>query len=185
MERASARVRRRVAAGLAAALLAGGVAAFVTLEGGVDSVDESVERFYRRTSFADLVVTGGNAAAFAERARRVDGVAAVETRSTGSLAVWVGDGRAKLEGRLLGLPSARPSVDRVGVRSGRPLAEGDVSVLVERHTADAYDLAPGDRIELLGVGDVVELGVAATGVSPEYLVPAASQQQILTTRGSF
>ena len=46
-------------------------------------------------------------------------------------------------------------------------------------------VAPGTTVEALGLGNPAPLDVVGVGLSPEYLLPAQSQQQVVTTPGSF
>ena len=57
--------------------------------------------------------------------------------------------------------------------------------VVEQHTADDLSVAPGTTVEALGIGTPAPLDVVGVGLSPEYLLPAQSQQQVVTTPGSF
>src|SRR5204862_5018217 len=44
---------------------------------------------------------------------------------------------------------------------------------------------PGSTVEALGIGGSSTIDVVGVGLSPEYLLPAQSQQQVVTTPGSF
>ena len=46
-------------------------------------------------------------------------------------------------------------------------------------------MKPGDTVQAFGLGNPAPLDVVGVGLSPEYLLPAQSQQQVITTPGSF
>ena len=168
-------------------LVACGVATFVGLQGTVHDLDRSLTNFYDDTQFADVVVVGGETDAFADAARDVPGVAAVATRTTTTLSIWIGGGRTKVQGTVIGVPSTGPPIDTLSITAGKAFAPDTTAsvAVVEQHTADDLGVAPGASVEALGIGSVAELMVTGVGVSPEYLMPAQSQQQVVTAPGSF
>jgi putative ABC transport system permease protein len=182
---ASLHTHHRVARVLAAVLLGLGVASVVAIHGAVHNADATVQRFYDRTAFADFVVQGGDPAGFAAAAAKTPGVATVRTRTVATLAVWLGGDQTKVQGTLIGVPAGSPGIDRLAVTSGRPLAQGANDAVVERHSADDLGIRAGDQLRILGLGDVVDVNVRGIAVSPEYLLPAQSQQQIVAAKGSF
>jgi putative ABC transport system permease protein len=96
-------------------------------------------------------------------------------------------GSTALLGRIVGMPvGSQPAVDRVLVRSGTYLGAGAADgALVEQHAAAHFHLRAGDAVHV-GAGaasrSVRVLGVAA---SPEYLWPARSRQDVLTSPDDF
>ena len=117
---------------------------------------------------------------------RCAGVATVRTRTTATLAVWLGGDQTKVQGTLIGVPDQSPGHRRAR-RHRRPAArpESANDAVVERHSADDLGISPGDPLRILGLGDIVDVNVRGIAVSPEYLLPAASQQQIVTARGQL
>ncbi|HXY90941.1 MAG TPA: hypothetical protein VEP49_00540, partial [Acidimicrobiia bacterium] len=160
--------------------------AFVGLQGAVRSLDRSLDAFYARSRFADLVVVGGDAHAFARSARAAPGVDAVSVRTTTTLSVWIGGGRTKVQGTVIGVPPG-PAIDALTITSGHAFARGTTEpvAIVEQHTADGLGIAAGARVQALGIGSVEDLTVTGVAVSPEYLLPAQSQQQVVSAPGSF
>src|SRR5262249_21679848 len=113
--------------------------------------------------------------------------AAVNTRGTTTLSVFVRNGMTKVQGTVIGVPATGPTINDVSITAGRDFAR-DTSksvAVVEQHTADDLDIAPGTTVEALGIGTPAELAITGVGLSPEYLLPAQSQQQVVTTPGSF
>jgi len=145
----------------------------------------SYDTLFQRTHFADLTVSGGDLTSYVERARQLDGVEAVTTRTVTESYARVGDHRFIV--RLVGLPPERqPAIDQVIVLRGRYLdPQRSTGVLLEQHLADYYHLGPGDTLEVrtpFGWTGLPVLGVAA---SPEYLWPARSRQDVLTLPQDF
>ena len=187
-EQGRERTRRHwVAFTCVAVLVACGVATFVGLRGTVHDLDRSLTNFYDDTQFADVVVVGGDTDAIAAAARDVEGVGAVATRTTTTLSIWVDGGKTKVQGTVIGVPSTGAPINALSITSGGAFARDTTEsvAVVEQHTADDLGIAPGASLQALGIGSVGELTVTGVAVSPEYLLPAQSQQQVVTSPGSF
>jgi putative ABC transport system permease protein len=179
--------RHRLGFVFTAILVAAGIAVFVGLRATVRDLDASLDHFYTETRFADLTVIGGDAEAMARTMRSVDGVAAVNTRGTTTLSVFLRNGKTKVQGTVIGVPADGPRIDDLSITDGRDFSRRSSQpvAVVEQHTADDLDLASGDTLQALGIGNPATLDVVGVGLSPEYLLPAQSQQQVVTTPGSF
>ena len=145
----------------------------------------SYDTLFQRTHFADLTVSGGDLASYVERARQLDGVEAVTTRTVTESYARVGDHRFIV--RLVGLPpEQQPAIDQVIVLRGRYLdPQRTNGVLLEQHLADYYHLGPGDTLEVLTPFGWTGLPVLGVAASPEYLWPARSRQDVLTLPQDF
>ncbi len=90
-------------------------------------------------------------------------------------------GGTRLLGRLIGMPAAaRPAVDDVEIVDGSYLSPEDPDgVLVEKHAATTFGLVPGDHLEVATPSGWHEVTVRGVVVSPEYLWPARSRQEVL------
>lgn len=163
-----------------------GVGLFAASYDAFLNLESSYRRTYDRLAFADLTVTGGDVEAVADAAARADGVAAVTVRRTADIPIRIG-GDHVLLGRVVELPDGgEPRVNRVDMLDGAlPVDAADGSVLVEQHMAGHFDLSPGDAIELRTADGWHDVDVAATVVSPEYIWPARSRQDILTSSDDF
>ncbi len=164
-----------------------GVAVFVGLRATVHDLDHSLDRFYATSHFADLTVIGGDTDAIVRGATAVDGVQAVNTRGTTTLSVFIRNGKTKVQGTIIGVPATGATINDLSITAGHDFdrtTTGSVAV-VEQHSADDLDVAPGATVEALGIGTPGPLEVVGVGLSPEYLLPAQSQQQVVTTPGSF
>jgi putative ABC transport system permease protein len=181
------RPRHRLGFVFTAILVASGVAVFVGLRATVRDLDASLDHFYDETHFADLTVVGGNSDAIMRALTTVDGVAAANTRGTTTLSVFVRNGKTKVQGTVIGVPMNGPTINDVSITEGRDFARHTSRsvAVVEQHTADDLHIAQGATIQALGIGNPAALDVVGVGLSPEYLLPAQSQQQVITTPGSF
>ena len=161
-----------------------GVTMFVAAYDSFRNLEASYAQTAEDFRFANLNVVGRDVAGFAEAAVVVDGVAAVETR-------WVADVPIRLHGhkllgRVVGVPAeAQPAVNRLLLLEGGYLGGAMEGVLVEEHMADHFDLRPGDSVEVLGGSGWTTLEVAGVVSSPEYIWPARSRQDLLTTPDDF
>jgi putative ABC transport system permease protein len=181
------RSRHRLGFVFTALLLTAGTAVFVGLRATVHDLDRSLDRFYAQSRFADLTVIGGDSGAIASDASSIDGVAAVSTRGTTTLSVFLRHGTTKVQGTVIGVPATGPELNRLSITAGHAFGRASTTAVavVEQHTADDLAVQPGDTVEALGIGTPSDLDVVGVGLSPEYLSPAQSQQQIVTTPGSF
>jgi putative ABC transport system permease protein len=144
------------------------------------SYNQTAEEFH----FANLFVSGGNPALFAAAAADTDGVEAVEVRLVADVPFRLGE--HKLLGRVVSLPAeGQATVNQLKVLRGSALDPASPTVLVEEHLADEFDLAPGDTLEVLSAGAWVTVTVAGVASSPEYIWPARSRQDLLTSPEDF
>lgn len=166
-----------------------GVMLFAASFDSFRNLKASYTKTYDDLDFADLTITGGDTASIAREVDKIEGVAAVETRIQVDNPIRV-DGTEVL-GRIIGMPTdGQPSVDKVKILEGSYLSSSDDSgVLVEKHFADYWDLDPGSTLEVLleqgqdvSFQQVTVLGVVA---SAEYIWPARSRQDVLTTPDDF
>lgn len=143
------------------------------------SYDATATEFH----FANLTVSGGDVAAFAERAGRAAGVDSVELRSTADVPFEVAN--VKLLGRLVGLsPTGEQTVNQLRYVDGTA-PSGAAEVAVEKHMADHFQLAPGDAMQLLGTDGWLDVTVSGVVSSPEYIWPARNRQEIITSPDNF
>ncbi len=161
-----------------------GVALYIASAGAFRNLSGSYAHTYDRLHFADLVATGGDPARVAAAAEAA-GAAATTTRTQLDPPLLIGG--TKLIGRVVGLPATgRPAVDDVEVREGDPLSpSAPDGVLVERHAADTFGLHPGDRLRVFAAGGWHPVTVRGVVVSPEYLWPARSRQEVLSDPHAF
>lgn len=165
-----------------AMIMAIGVAVFIAATDGYRNLDQSFDRSYAAQLLPDAVLTGPGAAGLRDAVSAMPGRPLVEVRHQADVGIRV-NGHA-LYGRAVGVPDSRqPSVSLLDLRAGA--LPGPGQLVVEQHLADRYHLHPGDRVELLGRQGWQALTVAGTALSTEYLWPARSAQEVLTTPEDF
>lgn len=171
------------------------IAVAVTMFLGVTLFGASYDSFQNLTAsydttatefrFANLIVSGGDVSAYAERVASIEGVESVETRTVLDIPLEAED--TKLLGRIVGLPAgSQPEVNQVKILEGSYFEESpDEGVLVEQHMAEHFGLDVGDEVSVLGGQGWVEVPVAGVAASPEYIWPARSRQEVITTPDNF
>jgi putative ABC transport system permease protein len=162
-----------------------GVLLFVASYDSFRNVQASYDRTYARTHFADLTVTGGDSDAIAAAVRNAAGVDRVVTRTQADRPMAIG--ATKLVGRVVGMPPITGrGINEIDLIAGRvPDPARSDQVVVERHTADTFDLTAGKRMRVFddtGWRDVTVSGVVQ---SPEYLWPARNRQDVLGDPHAF
>ncbi len=162
-----------------------GTALFAASTDAFSNLSVSYERTYERLAFADLTISGGDQGAIAAAASSTDGVAAVSQRVQADVPIQIAS--HKLAGRIVSLPvSSQPDVGKVDVVEGEYLPSDDPNaVLVEKHMADHFGLHPGDTLTVALANGSQTVNVVGVAISPEYLWPARSRQDILTTPDDF
>jgi putative ABC transport system permease protein len=165
-----------------AVVVAIGVAVFVAATDGYRNLDQSFTRAYAAQKLPDAVLSGPGVAELRSRALAMPGNPLVEVRHQADVGIRI-NGHA-LYGRAVGIPeSAQPSVSTLDLRGGSLPHTGQL--LVEQHLIDHYHLHPADSVELLGDHGWQAFTVSGSALSTEYLWPARSSQEILTTPEDF
>ena len=158
----------------------------ITMFGATYDSFQNLEASYAQTAteftFANLTVVGGDVVRFAADTAGFPGVEAVSTRTVADLPFRLGD--TKLQGRVVGVPESGPIVNRVLVLEGSGLTGPD-GVLMEEHLASHFDIVPGDSFDIQGPNGWTEVEVVGIISSPEYIWPAASRQEVITTPDNF
>ncbi len=107
----------------------------------------------------------------------VDGVATVTERDVAELVARV-DRRA-VAARLVGYPAGEPpELNRIRLQVGALPTTGS-EVIVEKHLAEAFSLAPGDELSIALADGWRSVTISGVAASAEYLWPARSRQEIL------
>lgn len=161
-----------------------GVLMFVAAGGAYRNLSTSYEGTYHRLGFADLLAVGTDPQALADAATSA-GAATTRIRTQVDQPMTLGG--ARLLGRLIGMPAGEhPAVDDVEVTAGRYLSPDDPDgVLLEKHAASTFGLAPGDTFQVATAAGWHTVTVRGVVVSPEYLWPARSRQEVLGDPHSF
>ena len=161
-----------------------GVTTFVAAIGAYLDLDASETRTFERLRFADAwyELEPTDAATVEAAADRPD-VAGAEARLVIDTGLPVDD-RDRVRARLIGVPAGEQDVNAVEIVDGEPRS-GPGQVLVERHFAEARDIAPGDTITPLIAGQPFALEVTGTVASPEYLQVTPDRFELLPSPSSF
>lgn len=161
-----------------------GVMMFAASYDAYRNLEASYTGTYERLVLADATVTGAEAGV-ADDLAGVDGVAAVESRLQTDPPMRIRD--EVFIGRVVSMPSGtEPAINRLDVTEGSYLSSSDHDgVVVETHMAEAFDLAVGDQIEIHSGISWVPVEVIGIGVSPEYLWPARSRQDLFPLPKTF
>ena len=95
-------------------------------------------------------------------------------------------GENRVTARIIGIPFRHQSImNRLHLTEGEYLTSESDSVLVENHFAEHYDLHPGDQIELSTGDRYTTYTIAGNVISPEYIWPARSHQEIISSPENF
>lgn len=165
-----------------AAVMAIGVAVFVAATDSYRNLDQSFDRAYATQRLPDVILSGSGVAGLRDTVAEMPGRPLVEVRHQADVGIRVN--RHALYGRAVGVPDSRqPRVSLLDMRTGVLPHFGQL--VVEQHIADHYHLDPGDTVELLGRRGWQPFTVAGSALSTEYLWPARSGQEILTTPEDF
>lgn len=158
----------------------------ITMFGATYDSFQNLEASYAQTAteftFANLTVVGGDVTQFAAEQTDHLSVEVVSTRTVADLPFRLGE--TKLLGRVVGIPETGPVVNEVLVLEGSGLTGPD-SVLMEEHLANHFDITPGDTFEIQTASGWTVVRVTGLIASPEYIWPAASRQEIITTPDNF
>lgn len=165
-----------------AAVIAIGVAVFVAATDGYENLGQSFDRAYAAQRLPDAILSGPGLAGLRDTVAMMPGRPLVDVRHQADVGIRV-NGHT-LYGRAIGLPdSGQPGVSLLDMRAGAlPRFQ---QLVIEQHLADHCHLGPGDTVELLGKRGWQRFTVAGSALSTEYLWPARSGQEILTTPEDF
>lgn len=165
-----------------ATIMAIGVAVFIAATDGYRNLDQSFTRSYAAHLLPDAILSGPGAAGLGGVVAGMPGRPLTQARHQADVGIRV-NGHA-LYGHAIGVPDSRqPSVSLLDIRTGTLPRPGQL--VVEQHVAEHYHLRPGDTVELMGRHGWQAVTVAGTALSAEYLWPARSAQEVLTTPEDF
>jgi putative ABC transport system permease protein len=161
-----------------------GVMMFAASFDAYRNLETSYTGTYDRLAFADVTVTGADPGT-SDAIATIDGVAAVEERTQVDPPMRVGD--EVFIGRVVTMPAdQQPMINQVDIVDGGYLsASRPDGVVIETHMADSFDLIVGDTVEVLAGTGWVPVEVIGIAVSPEYLWPARSSQDVFPMPGTF
>jgi putative ABC transport system permease protein len=177
--------RRRWQYGAVALTIFLGVLMFAGTYDAYRNLDASYRRTYERLALADFTAVEPSPG-FAISAAELPDVAGVSARHVADVPIRVHGGSSFL-GRIVGMPADnQPAVNRIDLTDGAYLSSSLPSrVVLETHMADHFGLGPGDTVEYYDGRAWRPVTVGGVAVSPEYLWPARSAQEVLASPDTF
>jgi len=156
-----------------AAVIASGIAIFVSSLATYHSLQQNQAAYYRASHFADVFVSLKRAPeALLPRLRELPGIAQIEPRIVRDITIDLPDQALPLAGRLVSLPAdaTAPRLDRLYLRRGRlPTPRAAAEVLVNEAFAAANHLRPGDNLAAILNGKLQRMRIVGVALSPEYV----------------
>lgn len=155
-----------------AAVIAAGVAIFVTYLSTFDSLDRTLRTYYERQRFADVFVSLKRAPQRLEdRIAAIDGIDTVVTRVVADVTLDVPGMAEPATGRLISIPAlGRPALNDLVLASGRWIEHGRPDeVLASQAFAEAHRLRTGDRVAAVINGRRRQLTLVGIALSPEFI----------------
>jgi putative ABC transport system permease protein len=168
-------------------IVALGITIYACLAVAFANIRSSYDRTYRETHFADFTVKVKEAPdSVVDEVRGLPNVERVEGRQVIDTGLLLSGGQLS-QARLIGVPSdRRPTVNDVVLESGRYFQPGDRDVVLPvRSFTDFYHLKSGDTIQVYTPAGLHALTIVGSVSSPEYLILAASKQDLLASPRRF
>ncbi|OBK74350.1 FtsX-like permease family protein [Mycobacterium sp. 1274761.0] len=166
----------------AAVVTAIGVAVYVAGTDAYANLKQSIDSAYANHLLPDVVITGPGAFGLRTHAKRLPGEPVLDFRQQGDVGIRIHS--HTVYGRAVSLPpQAQPTVSTLALRSGELPRRG--AVLMEEHFSRHYQLEPGDTVELRGPHGWQTVSVSGSATSTEYLRPARSEQEIMSSPEDF
>ncbi|MCH8900625.1 MAG: cell division protein FtsX, partial [Acidobacteria bacterium] len=161
-----------------------GVMMFAASYDAYRNLEASYTGTYDRLALADVTTTGAEPGA-ADAIAAVDGVSVVTQRIQVDPPMRVGDD--VFLGRVVTMPvDQQPAINQIDIVDGSYLTSSRPDgVVIETHMADSFDLNVGDTIDIHTGAAWAAVEVIGIAVSPEYLWPARSAQDVFPMPGTF
>jgi putative ABC transport system permease protein len=161
-----------------------GVLMFAASYDAYRNLEASYTGTYERLALADVTVTGADTGV-ADTIATVDGVSIVEQRTQLDPPMRVGED--VFIGRVVTMPAdQQPAINQIDVVDGSYLSSSRPDgIVIETHMAESFDLIVGDTVEILVDTEWAPVEVVGIAVSPEYLWPSRSRQDVFPMPGTF
>jgi putative ABC transport system permease protein len=157
-------------------VIAAGVATFIMSISTMDALVLTRDAYYSDYRFVDVFTSVNRAPeSLRERIGAIDGVDKVETRVVAPVKLSVENFSDPIVGQVLSVPDyGEPLVNRLHIRKGRHIDPGrDDEVLLNEVFADAHNLQPGNKLEMIIKGRLQKLTVVGVALSPEFIYQVA------------
>lgn len=156
-----------------AAVVAAGVAAYVSMVGNHASLVSARDTYYERSRFGDVFAHLERAPeAVAAELEAIPGVARVCTRVKAPARLQMPGMTRPAIGEIISVPPGdQPALASLHLTAGRLVEPGrDDEVVILDAFAEAHQLEPGDTVAAVLDGTRRTLRVVGTGLSPEYVM---------------
>ncbi len=153
-------------------VIVAGVSVYVTMTSVSNTLQRTLNLYYREYAFADAFASVRRAPEpAAERLRRLPGVAELETRVAAIVNLEIEGFTDPVSGRIVSVPEgAQPRMNRLFIREGRLVEPGrEAEVVLNETFAEAHRLRPGDELGAVIAGRRRTLTVVGIALSPEFL----------------
>lgn len=164
-----------------ALIMACGLAVMIMARSLIVSLESARDIYYTSSRFADIFCDLKRAPnSFRSRLAEIPGVAAVDTRVTGSLTLDLPGQKEPADGVIVSLPEDRPQkLNLLFLRTGRlPEPGKNNEVVVGEAFANAHGFRPGDTIDVTIHGARQRFSIVGIGMSPEYVYEAKATDPI-------
>ncbi|MHA3773969.1 ABC transporter permease [Verrucomicrobiota bacterium sgz303538] len=164
-----------------ALVMACGLAMMIMARSLIYSLESTRDAYYERYRFADVFADLKRAPNDVRaQLARIEGVAAVETRVSGSLILDLEGMMEPADGVILSLPEDRPKLlNQLFLRTGRlPEIGSRGEVVVGEAFAEAHSFQPGNKIAAILRGQRQTLTIVGIALSPEYVFEARAGQTL-------
>jgi len=168
-----------------AAVIAAGVAMFVTYLSNFDSLDRTLNNYYERQRFADVFANATRAPErIASRIAAIPGVVTVDTRVVAQVTLDVPGMNEPASARLVSIPvRTEPLLNAVLLRRGAwPDPSRPDEVVASELFCEAHGFGPGDQVAAIINGRRRTLTIVGIGLSPEYVYSVRSGEVIPDNR---
>ena len=158
------------------AVVASGVATFITMRSTLSSLESAMSDLYADQRFADVFCSVVRAPeSVAERLQAIPGVSHVETRVVAAVTLGVQGSSLPITGKIVAVPdSGEPRLNAPYVTLGRlPTAGRTDEVAVYAPFANAWGIRPGDAVTAIVQERQLEFRVVGLAMSPEYVLARA------------
>lgn len=155
-----------------AAVVACGIATFVTMRSTIDSLETSRDIYYSENRFAEVFAQVRSAPNhLIERLREIPGVMQVEARIVKDVTVDVPGLEEPATARLVSVPDhGRPLLNDVTIQQGRYIALGHHDeIVISESFAKANEIELGQQLTAVLNGRSQAFTIVGIGLSPEYV----------------
>lgn len=168
-----------------ALVMASGLAVMIMARSLIVSLESARDAYYTNCRFADVFCDLKRAPnALRSRLAEIPGIAAVDTRVTGSVILDLPGLKEPADGKIVSLPEDRPQqLNLIFLRTGRlPEPGSNNEVVVGEAFAGAHAFSPGDTIEATIHGARQRLRIVGIGLSPEYVYQTPPGESVPDSR---